>query len=192
MANRWFIADLHFSHRSVVEVFKYSDGTPLRQFDSIEEHDETIIDNWNKTVRDHDLVYMLGDLSMSRKAIKVASRLKGRKRLIGGNHDFGSIADYQEAGFEKLYGVKVFNGDFICSHVPLKEECLDRFVNNCHGHLHANHINNPKYLCVSVEQTGLFPIPHEEVKRRISLNKTAFDETGNVIDWCKLARGIKE
>ena len=190
MANRWFIADLHLSHNSVVHTFKHSDGSPLRPFKDIEEHDETIIDNWNKTVKASDLIYMLGDLSMSRKAIKIAARLNGRKRLIGGNHDFGSIADYQEAGFEKLYGVKVFNGDYICSHVPLLESCLDRFINNCHGHYHSHYVNNPKYLCVSAEQTNFFPISHEEVKARMRKNKEAFEETGNVIGWCKVSRGL--
>ena len=43
MRNYWVISDLHLGHTNVLS-FTRSDGSPLRPFNSIEEHDGTIIE----------------------------------------------------------------------------------------------------------------------------------------------------
>jgi calcineurin-like phosphoesterase family protein len=190
--NRWFISDLHLSHHSTINTFVNDDGSPLRPFKNVEEMNQKIIDNWNNKIKDNDLVYVLGDLCMGRKQIGLTSALRGRKRLIGGNHDFGSIEDYVAAGWEKIYGVKVFNGDFICSHIPVREDNLTRFIGNLHGHLHSHHINDPRYLNVSVEQVNYTPLSFEEVQDRFKKNKESYEISKKVIDWCKVTRGIEK
>ena len=52
----YFISDLHLGHKNVLKF----DNRP---FINIEEHDKTIIDNWNSKVNDNDDVYVLGDIS---------------------------------------------------------------------------------------------------------------------------------
>lgn len=49
----YFISDLHLGHKNVLKF----DNRP---FINIEEHDKTIIDNWNSKVNDNDDVYVLG------------------------------------------------------------------------------------------------------------------------------------
>ena len=51
--------------------------------------DETLIDNWNASVKQHDTVYILGDLFFRSKvtADVMLKRLNGKKNLIIGNHD---------------------------------------------------------------------------------------------------------
>ena len=87
--NTFLISDTHFGHKNILS-FKRNDGTSLRPaFNSIEEHDEFLIDNWNKVVSPTDKIYHLGDVGFYNvsKLLEVMSRLNGRKVLIKGNHD---------------------------------------------------------------------------------------------------------
>lgn len=83
-----YIGDTHFMHEGLLSM-------QPRPFGSIEEHDEAIIERWNAVVRDRDIVYHLGDFAvklMSRadRVREIFTRLRGRKRLVIGNHDLGS------------------------------------------------------------------------------------------------------
>ena len=51
----YFISDTHFNHNNII---KYCN----RPFKSINEMNQTIINNWNKTVKADDEIYHLGDL----------------------------------------------------------------------------------------------------------------------------------
>ena len=78
----YFISDLHLGHKNVLKF----DNRP---FINIEEHDKTIIDNWNSKVNDKDDVYVLGDISWhnATKTIEIFKQLKGHIHLVQGNHD---------------------------------------------------------------------------------------------------------
>ena len=84
----YYISDLHFGHRNVLEM----DGRP---FCSIEEMDETLIRLWNERVTPEDEVYIVGDFAYRNKysAAWYLRRLNGRKHLIIGNHDRHTIQD---------------------------------------------------------------------------------------------------
>ncbi len=179
--NRFLISDTHFGHTNTWEKFTLEDGSPLRPFTSTEEMDETMVDNWNKTVRPQDTVYHLGDVVIARRHLETVKRLNGRKILIRGNHDIFKDKDYYEAGFEQIHGVRVFVDQFILSHIPLHPDCVgERFKRNVHGHLHGNRIMrdigianfddytlvstiDPRYLCVCVEQINYTPISFDDV-----------------------------
>lgn len=173
MPNRFLISDTHFGHTNTWEKFTLEDGSPLRPFTSTEEMDETMVDNWNKTVRPQDTVYHLGDVVIARRHLETVKRLNGRKILIRGNHDIFKDKDYYEAGFEQIHGVRVFVDQFILSHIPLHPDCVgERFKRNVHGHLHGNRIMkqvfrsytiDPRYLCVCVEQINFTPISFDDV-----------------------------
>jgi calcineurin-like phosphoesterase family protein len=79
----WFTADTHFNHANII---RYCN----RPFQSIEEHDEALIENWNNTVHHSDTIYHLGDFmfAKSQKEVsRVVMALNGHKHLIFGNHD---------------------------------------------------------------------------------------------------------
>lgn len=167
LVERFVISDLHLGHANMM-MFKRDDGTPLRPFKNVDEMDQTIIDNWNKVVGPHDIVYNLGDVVIARKNLVKLHALNGRKRLIRGNHDIFKLKDYLPF-FEDILGVKVTD-DFIMSHIPLHPESLGRFKFNVHGHLHARSVldnfGKPdlRYLCVSVEHINYTPMNVEKVK----------------------------
>lgn len=78
-SNIWFTSDTHFHHAAMI---KHN----LRPFTSVEEMNETLIENWNALVKPKDTVYHLGDVMVS-KGPEVLHRLNGYKYLVAGNHD---------------------------------------------------------------------------------------------------------
>ena len=60
-----------------------------------------LIANWNNTVAKEDIVYMLGDFTLSRNKEYIKSllqRLNGKIILVMGNHDSLKPAQYTELG----------------------------------------------------------------------------------------------
>lgn len=166
MTERFFISDTHFSHANIL-TFKRDDGTPLRDFPSIEAHDEFMVGEWNKLVQPQDTIYHLGDVVINRKALPLLGRLNGRKVLVRGNHDIFKLKDYTPY-FDDVRGYAVFVQEgFICSHIPLHPDSLERWKANVHGHTHARSIKDPRYVCVSVEHTGFRPLHMDEVLARL-------------------------
>jgi len=82
----WFISDLHFGHD---KEFIYGP----RGFKSVEEMNETQINNWNSVVAPEDDIYVLGDFFLGTDYDFIRNtldRLNGRIHLIIGNHDTDS------------------------------------------------------------------------------------------------------
>lgn len=168
--NIWLISDTHFGHSGILNFFRADGITKVRPFNSVEEMDETMVANWNAVVRPYDKVYHLGDVVINRKALKILSRLNGKKRLVRGNHDIFRTKEYSEY-FEEIYGVRVLD-DMILSHIPLARESItSRFGTNVHGHTHSNFIADPAYLSVCVEHINFAPIHIDQVRARIATKK---------------------
>ena len=92
----FFTSDLHFGHRNVI---KFSN----RPFADTQEMEEKLIKNWNDTITNEDIVFVLGDtfwFNDSHTIKKILEQLNGGKiYFIPGNHD----------DFEKYY--RVFEND---------------------------------------------------------------------------------
>lgn len=113
----WFIADTHFGHTNII---RYSN----RPFDSADEHDETLIKNWNARVAPGDSVYHLGDFAFGKKdfALAIRRQLNGNIYLIEGNHDSAAHQIRQNfAIYTQVHEVKFSTPDnpqgrIFCSH----------------------------------------------------------------------------
>jgi calcineurin-like phosphoesterase family protein len=157
MAELWFISDTHFGHANILN-FRKQNGDRLREFDSVEEMDEHMIERWNSVVRPQDHLYHLGDVVMRQQVLDVVMpRLNGHKRLVRGNHDIFRTKHYMRY-FDEIYGLRVLD-NMIFSHIPIHPESLGRFKANVHGHLHGQHRLGGKYLDVSVENINYTPVP---------------------------------
>ncbi len=148
MARRLVISDTHFGHEFLVG---------LRGFASVEDMNQAMIDAWCDTVSAEDTIYHLGDVVMNRRYLAIIPELPGRKILIKGNHDGFKLRDYLKAGFEDIRACVVFPGA-ILTHIPIHPDSLSRFGANIHGHLHANSLNDGRYVNVSVEKTDYRPL----------------------------------
>jgi calcineurin-like phosphoesterase family protein len=80
---QFFTSDLHLGHARILEL---GSGRP---FANIEEHNITIVNNWNEMVSTNDTVFLLGDIVMGEfeKNIKLIGLLNGEKLMVAGNHD---------------------------------------------------------------------------------------------------------
>lgn len=167
----WVAADHHFSHPNIVK-FADANGKLIRGslWSTSEEHDEAVIARHNDLVDPGDRVYLLGDVAIARRGIKSLGRLNGRLVLVKGNHDIFKIDEYLPFvdDIRSCVVQKDKDGNkVILSHVPIHPDCLERWGTNIHGHLHQNKINDPRYICVSLEHTDYKPIEiHEALKRR--------------------------
>lgn len=97
---RFFTSDTHFGHARILEL---SD----RPFETIEEHDWTLVKNWNAVVRPEDEVYHLGDVALGPKDRwqNIFNSLNGIIHLAIGNHDApfaGNKPKYREK-YSHLY-----------------------------------------------------------------------------------------
>ncbi len=183
MSEIYFISDTHFGHKKILEF------EPSRRTlgDTIEEHNEKLIDNWNSVVSKNDIVWHLGDVAWSSTALKLCERLRGDKRLVMGNHDHYGSDDYLRY-FTKLYGVATLKTGEVLSHIPLHPDCAERWKVNIHGHLHSklikkssvliedlhfydsvvvDKLKDKKYVNVSCERINFTPISYEQLKERI-------------------------
>ena len=125
-------------------------------------HDRMLIDYWNETVRNDDTVWFLGDFVLGGRNVlnDYASKLKGRKRIILGNHDNLKDKDYLEASFEFVSRWPVVLAQhIILSHAPLPSVPTGFY--NIFGHVHsaaAVPTQTENTRCVCVERQGMRPI----------------------------------
>lgn len=161
----FFIADLHLDHKRILEF------SPTRKGSSIAEHNQWLLDNWNKVVKPEDTVWVLGDVCFSQESLKLIGQLNGHKNLVRGNHDKLSTSSYLQY-FNNVYGIVKLFGEFWLTHAPIHPNELREKI-NIHGHVHYNSIKNEqgeldrRYVNVSVENISGIPISLTEIKRRL-------------------------
>lgn len=164
MRDIWITSDTHFNHYNILK-FTDDSGKLVRDFDSVGQMDETMIDNWNKVVKPGDIVYHLGDVFMGNSGWfkKNWPRLAGRKRLIVGNHD--DVKFLSSGGFfQKVMMWRIFKEfDMVLTHVPIHQSSFGKVSRNVHGHIHQRKSPSDQHTCVCVEQTNYTPIHIEEV-----------------------------
>lgn len=169
----WIISDTHFNHTNILTFTDSNTGLKVRpEFDTVEQMNECMIENWNSVVKQGDIVYHLGDVLMGDKEgfKSLWAKLNGSKRLIVGNHDdvkFMSSGSF----FKKVMMWRMFpEFGLLMSHVPLHESALwrgkgtDKQMVNVHGHIHQNPAPEGPYKCVCVEQINYTPVNIEELR----------------------------
>lgn len=175
MSKTWVAADHHFGHKNIVK-FLRDDGTKLRPFDTIEEHDNELVARHNAVVGNDDRVYCLGDFGNPR----VVENLRGRLVLVKGNHDTDKLAKY--SGFQDIRAYVVKKG-FVMSHMPIHPASVkERWKINIHGHLHDGVVKiphpgsidyfldpDPRYKCVSMEHTNYAPVDLNTILKEYDL-----------------------
>jgi calcineurin-like phosphoesterase family protein len=133
--NIWITSDTHYAHKNIVrgvtnwEIDPTLEGESIvRDFDTLEEMNERMVNNINQTVDENDVLIHLGDWSFGGydKVEEFRSMINCKRvYLIIGNHDhhirktfnlqrlFSGVWDYQE--------IKVNKGEInlVLSHYPI-------------------------------------------------------------------------
>lgn len=167
MRDIWVISDTHFNHTNILK-FKDYKGMYFRGhlFQTVEEMNERMVENWNAVVKEQDIVYHLGDVYMTNRAnaVDLLSRLNGRKRLVLGNHDQLTEGVLHKF-FQKITVWRMWpEFKLLFTHIPVHPDNL-RGYRNVHGHIHQN--NSPgldEYVNVCVEKTDYTPVNIEELR----------------------------
>jgi calcineurin-like phosphoesterase family protein len=164
--NIFIVSDTHFGHANMLKFTDSTTGELVRPaFSSVEEMDEHMIACWNDVIHDQDIIYHLGDVYMS-KGADIMPRLRGRKRLVLGNHDNGKDQNLHRH-FEKIMMWRMFT-EFNCllTHVPVHESALFKVEYNLHGHIHQNPAPTARHINCCVEVQDYTPKSIEELVPR--------------------------
>lgn len=135
MRQLFFTADLHLFDDTIAM---------YRGFPNAQSYREIMAKHWNDTVSDDDLVFILGDISISFQPSAVEfihKQLKGHKILIPGNHDSFNACQLfnNEANCTvRMPGdiIKIMDRSIILTHYPVHSDELKFFDFNIHGHIH--------------------------------------------------------
>jgi len=149
----FFFSDPHFGHRNMAI---------KRGFETVEEHDEHIVEKWNSVVTKRDTVYLVGDITMEKANYGILSRLNGFIKGVLGNHDKPQHVLELLKYINSVCGMIKVKG-FILTHCPIHDSEVDRFIGNIHGHVHENSINDKRYFNVSAENINYTPISLEDI-----------------------------
>lgn len=174
---RFVVSDHHFNHGNIIEYCN-------RPFDTTEEMNKYMIDQWNSVVDEQDVVIHVGDLAFSgaeKSPMWFFDKLNGNKAIITGNHD-DSIKpeNFPYPVFESsVYQHKGYR--FWCTHRP--EDVPERWTEwVIHGHVHNDHpfieYQNNK-INVSVERVGYTPIPLDQIIKTLK-NMSGHDRIDTV------------
>lgn len=92
MSKIFITSDTHLHHPLMAK---------LRGFDTVEEHDKSVIDLWNSQVDEGDHVYHMGDFTLcpASKTAEYTKKLNGNIYLLRGNHDSFGLSATKSRGF---------------------------------------------------------------------------------------------
>lgn len=179
MGNTFYTSDLHFRHKFV---------SRKRGFGSPDDHDEAIIERWNKAVTSADQVWVMGDVGMWKlnDFAHLVKRLNGEIHVVLGNHDEawpGHRDGYKFARswmdlFASIqpFARKNIDGTWVLlSHFPYKgdhtrEDRYNQFRLRdegewlVHGHIHQNTRGTGRQIHVGLEAWDLRPVPQQAIK----------------------------
>lgn len=183
MSKVFFTSDTHLDHEFVAQT---------RGFNTAEEHDENVVEQWNLVVSERDTVWHLGDVGMGSllRFAETIDRLNGNIHLITGNHDecapgvFRKSQNKQRMWLARFVSIQQFQRfkyqdiEFLASHFPYQGEgerhLPERFSEYrlrdegyplVHGHIHSSKAlteGRPREVHVGWDAWGK-PVPLETI-----------------------------
>lgn len=169
----YFTSDLHIGHKNIVRgISIWPSG--YRDFDTLEEHNSTILKEINKIVNHDDELYILGDLSFNshREIAKILDQINCNNiYFIIGNHDKSFIKRFNLHGqdmitqlaqtkpsYSKIKWVGYYKEleynktKIVLCHYPIASwNKMYKGALQLHGHSHARYTPNGKQLDVGID-----------------------------------------
>ena len=153
--NIWITTDWHLNHDGIIEY----ENRPTN-------YKEIILREYEKVVKDEDLVINLGDLIFKRPSEigDIISKLKGKRVLVRGNHDHNTNEWYMNKGFDlscDKFEFEYQGTQIVFSHKPIETDGI-----NIHGHFHTHGhrylsefpFYSEKNIAVSIEVNKYKPV----------------------------------
>jgi calcineurin-like phosphoesterase family protein len=201
----WFSSDHHFFHKNII---KYCN----RPFETVEEMNEKLVENWNSVVGPDDHVYHLGDFCFGNvekwnwclEGYPYPNRLNGHIHLILGNHDPdrvfrpGTLIErFDSIEFQKVLVIEGWT--VYLNHFPFASfsNNYDHKVIQLLGHIHSgpdgignvmlggNKLQWNQYD-VGVDNNAYTPVSWAQVKERMHLEENLTREWEETMEKMKL------
>lgn len=165
--------DTHFNHSNMVA--GYSDWG-FREFEDVEEMNETIIERWNEVVGKDDIVFHVGDFALCNVDImrKLVKRLNGKIIIIRGNHD--RVKKLRRCGFSDVLS-GVLKVDFVhdgktyetaIRHKPTTVKGINFIIcGHSHDDFKIRMEGSTVFINVGVDAWDYYPVPLLEVFNEI-------------------------
>lgn len=148
-----YISDLHFGHRNIIQY----DNRP---FDSVDAMDKAMMELWNESVSEKDIVYILGDVvwqSRINRWESILNALNGKKFIVKGNHDETStLKELEKRGVIEEWAHQYIISDdgtkVVLNHSPMPFFVNQHHENYVHlyGHVHVSYDYN---MVLSMQRT---------------------------------------
>lgn len=165
----FFTADTHFGHANIVRMCE-------RPYSDIDEMNEALIAAWNDRVSGGDTVYIVGDMFFRcADPEPILRRLKGKKRLILGNHDGSWIGKVEIsryfASVDTLLEISDGKHGLTLCHYPLLTWKHAKRSYMIHGHIHNDTaadywpllLRRERVLNAGVDVNGFQPVTFDEL-----------------------------
>lgn len=170
MSNVYVTADLHLGHEWLAK--------EIRNFNTVEEHDDEIVGSFQKVLKKRDVLWILGDVCWTKSSLATflgICDMVERVHVVLGNHDqlLHPKLDDLSAGHMDLpltiHGPGKQFSQFMFSHYPIPASSVLPGKLNVHGHVHRggfdeNSYNNGPWLNVNCEFWDYKPVSLETLR----------------------------
>jgi calcineurin-like phosphoesterase family protein len=181
----WFCSDTHYGHKNLcLGETTWTDKSGCRNFQSVLEMNDAIVNEINSKVGEDDILYLLGDFSFGgisnifefRKKLNVSTI-----HLVLGNHDEhiqknkvfeGQTTQELFSSINNLLEITIEKQKIVLCHFPLEEwNFMDNGSWHLHGHCHGNLPETEfKRIDVGFDANDFKILSFEDVKEKM-LNK---------------------
>jgi len=194
----YITSDTHYGHKNIVRGttnWRTQDGeVPVdstRDFQTIEQMNERLIDGINHFVGQDDTLIMLGDVSFGgfdNIGIFLERLVCHNIHLILGNHDHHIDRNYDFVqkrflSVQHYLEVNIEGKDFVLCHYPLQSwNGLNKGVIHLHGHVHLGpnrKFGNGKRLDVGVDGNGMDPYSISDIIKMMDKRLKGSDMSGD-------------
>ena len=196
--NVYITSDTHYGHKNIVRGttnWRTQDGeVPVdstRDFQTIEQMNERLIDGINHFVGQDDTLIMLGDVSFGgfdNIGIFLERLVCHNIHLILGNHDHHIDRNYDFVqkrflSVQHYLEVNIEGKDFVLCHYPLQSwNGLNKGVIHLHGHVHLpenRKFGNGRRMDVGVDGNGMDPYSISDIIKIMDKRTVGSDMSGD-------------
>jgi calcineurin-like phosphoesterase family protein len=185
--NIFFTSDTHYSHSNICRATsRWSDDNLTRDFKSLDQMNDALVNNINEIVGENDILIHLGDWSFGgfENIAEFRNRIMCKNiHLVLGNHDhhiernkgdvqelFSSVNHYINLDLRKPSNIRKGEMDkfnFVLMHFPIASwDGMNDGVMHLHGHVHLPpnlRISEGRAMDVGVDGNSYYPLGLFEV-----------------------------
>lgn len=176
----FFTSDTHFGHENIIRFCN-------RPYSDTDTMNEALIASWNARVKPTDTVFIVGDMFYRCRDVElILKKLRGRKRLIIGNHDSSWMSEIDLGKYFVSVSNMLETSDgkhaLTLCHYPMLSWRHEHRAYMVHGHIH-NDTTLDYFPLLAVKEhilnagtdiNGYQPVTFDEMLENNAIHKQRF------------------